>query len=397
MSGQPTNSTLSPDGTGSGKRSSIFSSFKRALSKKDSKDRRVDTGLGHDVVNDVDGHAVHSKAREANLDDTNPFADPAPPAYSETSTAPESSGMGAFSGHKAPFYDSPITPTVPTIQTTPAPNDSNDKLAFLSMFDTAFLIDDSGSMAITDYGATMSRWDQTRDVIKQIIPVCMRYDKDGVDLYFLNDPEDMFFEPHDGQSSWSKQAILTEGKASHVYHNVTDPKAVCKIFKGRTPSRLTPTGKRLDQILSAYIGCYVATTGRGEAPPKPLNIIVITDGDATDRPFLVDSLLRHARHLDQIAAPYHQVGVQFFQVGKDRSAADFLRQLDDDLTARRKGSGPEIRDMVDCVTFDELSKSGHDILSADTVLKVVLGSVNKSLDAQRIRSGKLSDSGTRGL
>jgi len=377
MSKQPNDSPLSPDGTGNGKRS-MFSSIKRALSNsgKGNKDKRAGTAPSDDV---------DSKAHEAGLANTNPFVEP-PPAYSPT--VPESSGQSALRSATGSSFRSPTASTS---------GDSNDKFRFLSQFDTAFLIDDSGSMASRDDGF-LSRWEQTRDVIKQIVPICMQYDRDGVDIYFLNDPYDIFRNHNDREQCWSQEGIREEGKASHVYHNVTDAEIVSRVFNGREPRQTTPTGRRLDEILSSYVACYQTRERNQQELPKPLNIIVITDGQATDREHLMASLIKHAQKLDQIGAPYHQVGVQFFQVGKDNGAAGFLRELDDDLVKIRSRSrmeqgnqSQELRDIVDCVTYDELSKSGYPPLSADTVLKIILGAVNKHLDQQRIRRGKLSN------
>lgn len=101
----------------------------------------------------------------------------------------------------------------------------------------------------------------------------------------------------------------------------------------------TPLGGRLDGILRGYLDRYAvareeaARTGTGGGRVgegvvcKPLNIVVVTDGDATDDPESV--IVAAARELDRLNAPLEQVGVQMFQVGGDEEAAEFLRGLDD--------------------------------------------------------------------
>lgn len=55
----------------------------------------------------------------------------------------------------------------------------DDPYAFLSTFDTIFLIDNSGSMA-------GQSWRETRDLLRAITPICTSHDSDGIDVYFLN-------------------------------------------------------------------------------------------------------------------------------------------------------------------------------------------------------------------
>lgn len=105
---------------------------------------------------------------------------------------------------------------------------------------------------------------------------------------------------------------------------------------------------------------------------KPLNIIVITDGMPTDDPESV--IIAAARKLDQLEAPAWQVGIQFFQVGNEIGATEALKELDDGLAEMGN-----VRDMVDTVPF-----AAGQRLSADRILKVVLGAVNRRLDRRNV-------------
>ena len=103
-----------------------------------------------------------------------------------------------------------------------------------------------------------------------------------------------------------------------------------------------------------------------------MNIIVITDGSPSDD---VESVLVNAaQKLDKMDAEPWQLGVQFVQVGNERGAREHLEGLDDELAALGGGC----RDIVDTVPF----KQGNE-LSADMILKVVLGAVNKRLDRRQ--------------
>jgi hypothetical protein len=105
------------------------------------------------------------------------------------------------------------------------------------------LIDDSGSMAGRG-------WRETSEALKLIAPICAAHDEDGIDIYFLNEPDSKYFK------------------------NVTSAATVTEIFQSVRPSRATPTGQKLNKILTPYLQQYQAKPDS----VKPINIIVITDG-----------------------------------------------------------------------------------------------------------------------
>lgn len=187
-------------------------------------------------------------------------------------------------------------------------------------------------------------WDEVAAVLKSITPICTAHDADGIDIYFLNKSDDREFR------------------------QVTTAEKVDRIFNGVKPKGATPTGARLKAILMPYL----ADLQRLGDKLKPLNIIVITDGQPTDDPQSV--IVSVAKQLDDVEAPPWQVGIQFFQVGQDKSAADALQHLDDGLVSKNGG----IRDIVDTVPWDGVG------LNADGILKVVLGAVNRRLDRKSV-------------
>lgn len=242
-----------------------------------------------------------------------------------------------------------------------------DQYAFLSSFDTIFLIDDSGSMI----GRS---WREVQSALASITPICTQHDADGVDIFFLN---------HYSRNP----AQPASGKPSGGYTNVNSAATIDHIFTTVRPGGMTPTGTRLNHILKAYLRHYENGIKRAGGDPdatdvKPINVIMITDGVPSDDPEAV--LLSVAKRLDRLEAPPHQVGVQFFQVGNEKGAAAALKALDDDLV--KLGGG--VRDMIDTVTFDAkaLSALGGSVpvLSAEGILKTVLGAVVKRLDRARI-------------
>ncbi|KAI5783931.1 hypothetical protein DFH27DRAFT_487748 [Peziza echinospora] len=258
--------------------------------------------------------------------------------------------------------------------------------AILKTFDTVFLVDDSPSMLY------QSRWADTFEALISISEIATQYDTDGIDIHFLNAPE-------------------------HDTLGVKSPEHVREIFSRVHPvsGGSTPMGARLDELLRNYIDRYrrareealaaitppVNTSGEGQqqqqqtpiiGPPrlsnliKPLNIVVITDGDATDDPESV--IVSAARELERLNAPLTQVGIQMFQVGGDPEAAEFLRGLDDDLVEVYG-----IRDMVDTTPYHGGGGGGgggggdgeEGCFTGEEMLKVLVGAVNRRVDRRENR------------
>ncbi|KAK5163509.1 uncharacterized protein LTR77_010691 [Saxophila tyrrhenica] len=262
---------------------------------------------------------------------SNPFRSPgeAPPPYSE----------GASSSLTVPAFTQPAAPAQPSANAITPQDD--DPYAFLSSFDTIFLIDDSGSMA-------GGLWRETKEALEHITPICTAHDEDGIDIYFLN------------------------AKDSPEYHNITNPAKVDQIFGRVRPWGSTPTGQKLNSILKPYLAKYKAKPDS----TKPINIICITDGAPSDD--VESPLIAAAKKLDKLDAPPWQIGIQFFQVGQDEQAKKHLKQLDDDMA--EIAGDDELRDIVDTVPYMGVSGTK---LSADGILKVVLGAVNRRLDRKK--------------
>jgi hypothetical protein len=237
----------------------------------------------------------------------------------------------------------------------PSVTSHEDPYAFLSAFDTVFLIDDSGSMA-------GSLWRETKKALLAISPICTAHDSNGIDVYFLN----------------ARNTGDFSGAQAGGYRNITNADRIERLFRDVRPTGATPTGTRINQILRPYLRQYedaIRRTGNPEdCGVKPINMIIITDGAATDDPESV--IVSIARKLDNLEAPPHQIGIQFFQVGKDQEAARALRELDDGLAGLTG-----VRDIVDTVSWD--GRSGEHVLSGEGILKVVLGAVVRRLDRRR--------------
>ena len=259
-----------------------------------------------------------------------------PPFWSSSSRSPEVPHPPIHQvAAEGPLAELPAPVWHATIRNTPlGPTDYSG----LSKVDTLFVIDDSISMG-------GSNWDQTSAALAAIIPICVAHNSDGVDVHFLNHKESY----------------------SHIRSSERFLGALGEV----TPSEATPTGRKLGEILERYLKLY-----RQDRVIKPLNIIIITDGEPSDPYKLKKCIVECAKQLDQMQAPDRQVGVQFFQVGNDDTATESLEELDNALAEEFR-----IRDMVDTVSWREINDENG--LTADAILKVVLGAMDQTLDRKR--------------
>ncbi|QRV92261.1 von willebrand factor type A domain protein [Ceratobasidium sp. AG-Ba] len=209
-----------------------------------------------------------------------------------------------------------------------------EALKQLGRYDTQFLIDDSRSMA-------GSRWQEARDALAGLAKTALQYDSDGIEIFFLN--------------------AVDSGRTVKASFSDED---VRQLFASVRQSPGTPTGRRLNDLLTSYIN-KLETAGAKSI--KPLNLIVITDGEPSDDPASV--IVEAARRLDEGKYPLAQVGIQFIQVGDDSWASKALKDLDNHL-----GTMNSVRDIVDTRPY-----TGQQ-LTAERLITMLLGGINRRVD-----------------
>lgn len=202
----------------------------------------------------------------------------------------------------------------------------------LADFKLVVIVDDSDSM-------DGSLWPEARDALAGVAELSRLKGGDGLDIYCLNSPQ-------------YRLDLRGEMEVRNFFDNII-------------PEGQTPTGAKLREILNIYVPRIEDST----LNHKPISILVITDGVPTDDPSSV--IVEFARRLDVKNIPLRQLGIQFVQIGDDPDATAALKELDDDL-----GPTHGVRDMVDATPFNQVEPQ----LSADVIVKIVLGSINSTLD-----------------
>ncbi|KAF8172794.1 hypothetical protein K438DRAFT_1981281 [Mycena galopus ATCC 62051] len=230
-----------------------------------------------------------------------------------------------------------------------------NELEILTKYDTVILVDDSFSMNWPGSKRGLSRWDEARKALEPLAEAAQKYDQDGIDIHFLNDPR-------------SGLGLKTSEDVRTVFNRVT-------------PDGPTPTGDRLEQLLKPYLGILEEATIQRDGTPidketgkaiKRINFIVITDGEASDdvKGPVIDAATRLTalRNLNSV-----QLGIQFFQIGKDAKATKALKELDDNIS-----KAGNIRDIVDTTPYKKLNP-----VTTKGLLKVLAGGINRRVDAQK--------------
>jgi hypothetical protein len=198
--------------------------------------------------------------------------------------------------------------------------DDNKGFSRLALFDTIFVIDDTGSMqdaADSNEPAApgrKTRWDVLTRSMQYIGNIAAEYDPDGVDIHFLI----------------STSLSRTNIKSGQEVLNLLAQVDLEQGFGG------TYFAAVLAEVLGPYVARYEnyfdATKRREKADKvRPLNVIVLTDGKADDAKSTKKTIIKIGKQLDKMNAPDTQIGLQFLQVGDDEAAAKWLKSLDNDL------------------------------------------------------------------
>ncbi|KAL9716624.1 hypothetical protein Ac2012v2_001074 [Leucoagaricus gongylophorus] len=234
-------------------------------------------------------------------------------------------------------------PSIPRITHKTRPIEATLDVSFttqlchkLRAIKVVIVIDDSDSME-------GQQWNQARSALTGLVSIIESdIETNGIDLCFLNNPT---FEV-----------------------NIRNHQRIENIFDSVRPQGATPTGKKLRELFGGYLPLLDSVNS--DTPPTV--IMVITDGVPTDN--VEDVIIDGARHLDRNQVSVHRFGLSFVQIGNDPDAAEFLRELDEDISHQHN-----CRDMVNTTPYDPQNPE----FTRDGFLKCVLGSIDPYYDSLR--------------
>ncbi|KAE8445985.1 hypothetical protein EG329_012624 [Mollisiaceae sp. DMI_Dod_QoI] len=205
----------------------------------------------------------------------------------------------------------------------------------LSQVRTVILLDDSGSMMAPGH----TSWGfQDQD----------EYNRHGIDIHFLN----------------HRIPFLGLHSAQDVHYT----------FRSVRPGGGTPTGQRINEILDGYM-CVL----RYNRSILPLNLIVVTDGEAQDEPLLHRAIEEHVTKIVHRGFRAHQFGVEFLQVGDDEDATRHLEKLEEEVSRHHHAFQ---RDVVGVTPTTRQSA-----MTADKLLGIVLSGVDARMNGYMRHTG----------
>lgn len=184
---------------------------------------------------------------------------------------------------------------------------SNETAAIqLSEYDFIVVIDASGSMSTEDMPGGRSRWAYMQETAAAFARDLGKLDGDGIDV------------------------VVFGGSQISTHEGVTADK-VSEVFASRRPMGSTPLTEALQAAFKLA----------GKSDKKDF-IMVFTDGVPDDKASAAKAIIAQS----QLQETDDALTILFVQVGRDASAAAYLRELDDNLTGAKF-------DIVDAKTQDE--------------------------------------------
>lgn len=253
----------------------------------------------------------------------------------------------------------------------------------LTEADTIILLDDSESTGTFGYWALLEK------MLSYLGPVVATYDPNGISMYCLN-------------ARGPSVDNVAEGIAGQGWNDLVSADQIQQIFRSTMPMGTTPIYDRLAHILIPYLSRLVENPSNR---PRPINVLVLTDGVADDTEGVEELIVEVCEMLDKANAPNNQVGIQFVQVADlevatrhiratakphevesliQKAAIDaecssaWLRKLDD-FTDRTKNPGNSVtRDIVDTKDSKEVLTTGG--YTPKNLVKILIGALSKRHD-----------------
>lgn len=165
------------------------------------------------------------------------------------------------------------------------------------------------------------RWAAARQAVFALARQCEALDPDGITMYVScrSAIDSGLFKKHEHVTSATLTQVLEDG--------------------------YPPQNLKLETILQLTLDDYFARKTAGTTKPNGEIILVILDGEPSDRMAVAKAIKAATHKIDSD----EELGIGFVQIGEDPMAQGFLTALDDDL----KQAGAKF-DIVSTMLLDEI-------------------------------------------
>ena len=233
-------------------------------------------------------------------------------------------------------------------------------LALIAMYDVILIGDDSGSMSTTDRGEQTSRWERLKLLVQTISFWTTLMDDDGIDVRMFNTD------------------IGNDG------NNIGSPQSVDQLFKLCRPGGITPMGESIMRTIKEK---KIFEKVDKKKLKKPVLFLIITDGTPTNKRAVTDAITQCRAKVKDSRYKRRAIAFGFCQVGKDKSAQEWLNEIDEDS---------KIGNSIDCTSeyaeeYKEFQEKGNQLTPGTYVAKMLLGPINSLYDKADEETAEGSD------
>ncbi len=159
------------------------------------------------------------------------------------------------------------------------------------------------SVAVTPPGFS-DRWNAAHDAILGLARKCEEFDPDGINIYMSSKDQPTGFRQY-------RQVKSSE---------------LASVFRDNYP----PESLNLLDGLRTALTDYFTRKANGQTKPNGEIMIVLIDGEPSDRMAIVHTIVEATQKMEQD----QELGIGFAQIGEDLIAKGFLTALDDDLKSK---------------------------------------------------------------
>jgi len=221
-------------------------------------------------------------------------------------------------------------------------------LAALALVDTIVFADDSGSMNFDEnWNQSMEKIEDMKLIFSRIVETAVLFDDDGISIRFFNN--------------------------NQVFDNVTSEQLATQAIDAITCNGSTPIGKNL---VTKVFQPYVYSKVNVNQFTKPVMVYIITDGAPDDKAELKYNIQQCKQWLQSTPFGKSAVNIMFAQVGRDKNASNYLRELDND---RDIGEDVDTTGNFE-MEYEKYIAKGVNLTPDLWLLQMCLGAIDRNYD-----------------